>query len=399
MRSRPSGASILMKRSSCEATTVEVLVVVVVVLSGLRRVKSWQAWAQAATGMERAIAEPARPRIALLLVFTFADLLLPRLAATRSGAAGPDMEIVYAGRARIVRGDRECGVSRLVAGLPPGRSLHILVCEKGGAAYFHKANRLGRREAVPVRPGQGILAWRDIWIDDMIEDEYRLQGVTLWLRGATLPPFVAGVLDRNRGSLPVGQPVLPLLDGSCVARLVPHMEEMGWEFRQRQTGWRTVLRGRFDLLETELVRWAQAGLEAAHPERSGPAAVRSACAFFREEMHRRITLRDAARAAGLSPKRLIAVFGECGMPSPMAWLRELRMREARSQLCGGGLTIKEAAAAVGLSPTALRRVHRKHFGTLPSEASRPHPTMPRGAPCQPPRCIAAVRSRHPPPFG
>jgi AraC-like DNA-binding protein len=277
------------------------------------------------------------------------------------------MDIVYAGRAVIRRGVRDVGIPELRI-KPAGHYLCVLVCEKGGGIYYDHSRPDGIRSSQVVGAGSGIIAGADVWVNDLTDTEYHVLGVVLRADDTRDFESLMALAAGGNTASPDGAS-LPVLDDACVSRLLPHLEEIGWEYRQRQSGWKTAVRGRFDLLRTELRRWAAAGEFARLPERDGPAVIRRAHAYFEEHLCRRgVCLEDAARAAGLSPKRLIAVFRECRMPSPMAYLRGLRMRKARQLLCDGAMSVKEVAAAVGASsPTVLGRTYRRFFNVAPRE--------------------------------
>lgn len=75
-----------------------------------------------------------------------------------------------------------------------------------------------------------------------------------------------------------------------------------------------------------------------------------------------------ARRAGASPRQLLRrIQEETGM-TVAAWIRELRLREARARIQDGrARSVAEAADAVGLNPSYLARVYRAWAGRRPSE--------------------------------
>ena len=93
--------------------------------------------------------------------------------------------------------------------------------------------------------------------------------------------------------------------------------------------------------------------------------------FMRDHMHMPITRQELAEKAGLSPSRFSAVFTQCFSQSPMHFLRQLRLEEARKLLALSSASIQEIAGrfcfsdafhfsksfkqAFGLSPRAFRK--------------------------------------------
>ncbi|MGD0092460.1 MAG: AraC family transcriptional regulator, partial [Planctomycetota bacterium] len=106
------------------------------------------------------------------------------------------------------------------------------------------------------------------------------------------------------------------------------------------------------------------------PERRHPVVFR-AFQYYNENLHDRITLTNVARAVGLSPNRLLEVFREVGLQSPMACLRSMRMTRASALLQDRNLRVKEVAASVGYpSLAAFSRSYRKLYGLAPVESRR-----------------------------
>ncbi len=103
-------------------------------------------------------------------------------------------------------------------------------------------------------------------------------------------------------------------------------------------------------------------------ERLGPVT-----AYVRSHLADRLSVGDLARAAYLSGSRLHVLFRETLGRSPMAYVKELRLAEARRLLSATALPVSEVAeaagfanqfhfsrefrAASGQTPTAYRRAH------------------------------------------
>jgi AraC-like DNA-binding protein len=96
-----------------------------------------------------------------------------------------------------------------------------------------------------------------------------------------------------------------------------------------------------------------------------PAAVRKVREYLEEHAAGKVTLRDLAGMAGLSPFHLCRVFrAAAGMP-PHAYLTQARVRRARS-LLRAGMPISDVAAATGFADQAhLTRQFKGLMGVTP----------------------------------
>ena len=102
----------------------------------------------------------------------------------------------------------------------------------------------------------------------------------------------------------------------------------------------------------------------------GPAPdprLRQAAEFARDQSHRAVTADELASAAGLSPSRLTALFRQHFRESPIAFAERLRLERAASLIASAGLSVKEAAAAVGYDdPFYFSRRFTRRMGRPPS---------------------------------
>lgn len=128
-------------------------------------------------------------------------------------------------------------------------------------------------------------------------------------------------------------------------------------------------------LEAALVRIRRA---ASHAEARGDARVAAAVRFVRRHLAEPIGPHEMARAAGLSPSRLGALFRQEMSESPRAFVERLRIDRARQILAMSDLPVRAVAsevgfasefyfanrfrAAVGLSPSAYRAASRAPGG-------------------------------------
>lgn len=95
-------------------------------------------------------------------------------------------------------------------------------------------------------------------------------------------------------------------------------------------------------------------------------AVRRAVAYIRKNYRERITLSDAATAAGLSPAYFSAVFHQTMGVSFSRYLTESRLREAKRYLKTGELPVKQIAAVCGFaSYSYFVTAFREYFGYTP----------------------------------
>jgi AraC family transcriptional regulator of arabinose operon len=116
---------------------------------------------------------------------------------------------------------------------------------------------------------------------------------------------------------------------------------------------------------------AQACGLASGGARMEPAPVTAAREYLRRHAHKRLTLREVAAAASVSPEHLIRLFKRETGQTPFRHLWQERVRLGVSLLESTGLPVGEVAAqagfqtvyhfsrmvraTTGLSPTALRR--------------------------------------------
>jgi len=84
-----------------------------------------------------------------------------------------------------------------------------------------------------------------------------------------------------------------------------------------------------------------------------------------------LSVEQVARHVAMSPSHFAHRFRAIARVSPMRYLRELRLHEARALLLGGGLRASQAALRVGYdSASHFTRDFKGSFGLAPTEYVR-----------------------------
>lgn len=119
------------------------------------------------------------------------------------------------------------------------------------------------------------------------------------------------------------------------------------------------------------------------PERAGlleklglAARLRPVAAYIRSHLADRLSIEDLARAACLSGSRLHAVFRETLGRTPMAYVQELRLAQARRLLGATQMSVSEVAEATGFANQFhFARRFRDSTGQTPSSYRRAHSVL------------------------
>ncbi len=123
----------------------------------------------------------------------------------------------------------------------------------------------------------------------------------------------------------------------------------------------------FRLLRTE----AAAVLRRAVGRRQDVGDVQEAMRFMRQHVGRSLSVEEVARHVAMSPSHFAHRFQAIARVSPMRYLKQLRLQEARTLLLGEGARVGEAAQRVGYeSPSHFSRDFKSHFGSTPAEYLR-----------------------------
>jgi len=89
--------------------------------------------------------------------------------------------------------------------------------------------------------------------------------------------------------------------------------------------------------------------------------------FLAASFAERVGLREAARAACLSPNHLLRTFPALFGCTPHAWLTRRRIEAARELLARGEHDVTETCLAVGFeSPASFTRLFQRHVGVSPA---------------------------------
>ncbi|MFO0722725.1 MAG: AraC family transcriptional regulator [Myxococcota bacterium] len=96
--------------------------------------------------------------------------------------------------------------------------------------------------------------------------------------------------------------------------------------------------------------------------------VREAIRFMRANAARPLSVEDLAKRASMSPSHFAHRFREIARVSPMRFLKQLRLNEARALLVNQGLRVSEVAARAGYeSASHFNRDFKAYFGASPSD--------------------------------
>lgn len=110
---------------------------------------------------------------------------------------------------------------------------------------------------------------------------------------------------------------------------------------------------------------------AEAPAKIAPWRMRRIRDHVEAGLHGPIRIADLAALADLSPGYFHRAFRATTGKSPLAYVNERRVLRAQTLLRGGGVTVAEAALAVGFtSPSWFARVHRAVTGASPAASRR-----------------------------
>lgn len=94
--------------------------------------------------------------------------------------------------------------------------------------------------------------------------------------------------------------------------------------------------------------------------------VSAAITFMRDNLHEAITVSDVAEAVFMSPSAFARLFSDAVGVPPYQFLKDLRLDSARVALIQDGLSVTEAAAAVGYSSLShFISEFKRRFGDTP----------------------------------
>ncbi|MDD9935504.1 MAG: AraC family transcriptional regulator [Myxococcales bacterium] len=98
----------------------------------------------------------------------------------------------------------------------------------------------------------------------------------------------------------------------------------------------------------------------------GQAQIAEAMAYMRSHSHERLSVEALARRVAMSPSHFAHRFREVARVSPMRYLKQVRLHDARALMLARGAGAAEAAEQVGYaSVSQFTRDFRSHFGEPP----------------------------------
>jgi len=283
-----------------------------------------------------------------------------------------------------------------VPGVPPVRILRLLGHERpqglppmessaaGDAhshdylvlAYFERGGgsaRLGGREW-PVQAGDAYVISPGEVVG--VGDAGGFERVEGW--AAFFPPEVLGLQAPSAFLSWRAHPLLfPFVRGAGnpgAQRLrVPPSERASWserfatlhaELLQRRDGYREAVLSHLTLLLVELSRLA---VDVVGDLRlKDEPLIAGVFGIIEERYHEPISLKDVARAVGLSPGHLTTVVGRKTGRTVLEWIAERRMAEARRLLVETDLPVEEVGGRVGYAASHyFVRVFRRGHGATP----------------------------------
>lgn len=123
----------------------------------------------------------------------------------------------------------------------------------------------------------------------------------------------------------------------------------------------------FRLLQTD----AAAVLRSAVCRDRDSDAIQEAMRFMRERARQPLSVEDVARHVAMSASHFAHRFRAVAQTSPMRYLKQLRLQDARALLLVDGLRVGEVAARVGYeSASHFSRDFKSYFGATPAEYLR-----------------------------
>lgn len=100
-------------------------------------------------------------------------------------------------------------------------------------------------------------------------------------------------------------------------------------------------------------------------------AIQRAMRFMRERSTHALSVEDVARHVGMGASHFAHRFRAVAQTSPMRYLKQLRLHDARALMLAESLRVAEVATRVGYESTShFARDFKTHFGATPSEYLR-----------------------------
>lgn len=113
---------------------------------------------------------------------------------------------------------------------------------------------------------------------------------------------------------------------------------------------------------------AAAAVRAGVPGAADSQRILESMRFIREHHTDKLTVPRLARQARMSPSHFAHRFAAVALMSPMRYLREVRLQEARTLLLANSARASEVATRVGFESAAhFTREFKRRFGTPPNQ--------------------------------
>ena len=135
------------------------------------------------------------------------------------------------------------------------------------------------------------------------------------------------------------------------------------EFHHRRRGWQRTVHSLLEMLFVYLDRWRQ-------EEGPGPAVTQLERILIDNLHNPGFSIAEAMAQVPVSPNHLRRQFQRATGKTPIAYLTDLRIAEARTLLGTCGYTVREAALRVGYTdPYYFSRLFRRKTGLPPSRVT------------------------------
>ena len=178
--------------------------------------------------------------------------------------------------------------------------------------------------------------------------------------------------------------ILPLTgSGIGFQRLSPEIPWQREALQATESAWQAVLREEEDyelrvremLSRVVLLLRKNLGAEqktADAASRRSEERVKQMLAFIHSAYQGPMTLEEIAASASVSQSECLRCFKQVLHTTPVQYLKEYRLKQARGLLQGGGITVTEAALACGFTELSyFSRAFLKQFGLRPGQVLRP----------------------------
>ena len=258
-------------------------------------------------------------------------------------------------------------------GPPPGHAhshdfLVLAYFERGGGSVWWGGREwpVEAGDAYVIAPGEVVGA------GDHADGLAGAEGWTVFFPAEVLGPQAPGAFLSWRAH-PLLFPFVRGESGGAQRLKVPPEERTSWserfsaldvELRQRRDGYREAVLAHLTLLLVEVSRLA-ADVVGDFRLKDEPLLA-EVFGFIEERYRERISLKDVARAVGLTPGYLTTVVGRKTGRTIGEWIAERRMAEARRLLVEAELAVEEVGRRVGyVGAGYFARHFRRAHGVTP----------------------------------